>query len=131
MPTTHPKINILEGGWYVVYQDDTVLTMTEVSGWREVPNKKDIKIMGLKCRHKQCELVEKDIWVAPGRTEMRELSMGFENTEIRVTTIPDIGWFIGYHDLENKCKVLIRASRITGKYTTEKLPYGQDTTAAG
>jgi len=122
MPTSHPKINVLEGGWYVVYVDGSVTTMDEVNGWRNVPDKKDIHILGLKCRNKQFELEDK-LWVPPGKTEMREISVSQGEGKIMITRSPQIGWFIGYYDQDNLCKVITRASKITGKFFQEEIPY--------
>jgi len=124
MPYTHEKINKLEGGWYVVYNDGTVITMEEAEYWRKVPNKKDIKIVGLKCRHKHYELVDKGMYIPPGKTELREISIGDELAGgIRITSSPVVGWFIGYYDNEKKVKVLIRGFRATGKFQVEEEPY--------
>jgi hypothetical protein len=122
MPVSDPKINVLEGGWYLVYSNGFVLTMNEVKSWRDVPNKTDITIMGLKCRNKQYEIKDKT-WVPPGKTEMREISISSGQDEIRVTTEPEVGWFIGFYDQENLCKVITRASRVTGKFLQEQVPY--------
>jgi len=120
----HDKINLLPGGWYVVYEDGSVVTVEEVEYWKKVQNKNKIKIVGLKCRSKRFELEDKDIYVPPGRTEMREISIsGSDGDEVRVTTVPTVGWFIGYYDNEKKAKVIVRASRKTGKFYKEEIPY--------
>lgn len=125
MPITHPKINVLEGGWYVQYNDGSVTTMEEVSGWRSLPNKSEIKIVGLKCRNKQYELTDK-IWIPPGRTEMREISVSQDGGKVMVTRSPEIGWFIGYFDQDTKCKIVMRANKVTGKFVQEEVPYGEE-----
>jgi hypothetical protein len=128
MPITHPKINALEGGWYVVYADGKVMTMTEVSGWKAIPNKKDIKTMGLKFRNKQFELTDK-VWLPPGQTGMKEISIRpSEEGAIVSTRSPIVGWFIGYYDLENKCKVRKCVNKITGEFSEETEPYDQSDT---
>ena len=120
----HDKINLLTGGWYVVYEDGSVITVEEISHWRKIPDKDKITIIGLKCRSKRFELEDKEIYVPPGRTEMREISiLGPEDNGVRVTSVPTVGWFIGYYDNERKVKVLIRASRKTGKFYKEEVPY--------
>lgn len=123
MPFANEKINQLEGGWYVVYKDGSVITMDEAGTWKNVTNRKEIKIVGLKCRHKHYELIDKELYIPPGKTELREISMGNEIDGIRVTVMPVVGWFIGYYDQEKKAKIVIRGDRTTGKFFVEEIPY--------
>jgi hypothetical protein len=124
MPIQHEKVNLLEGGWYVVYTDGTVKTMDEVGTWIKVPNKSEISIMGLKCRSKVYELKKKDNnpFLPPGRTEMREISVE-QTGEIKVTKSPIMGWFIGYYDTDTEEKVIVRANKVTGKFSVERASY--------
>lgn len=125
MPITHPKVNILEGGWYVIYNDGNVITMDEVSGWRALPEKKEIKTVGLKCRNKQYEISDK-LWVPAGKTEMREISVSQDDGKIMVTRSPEVGWFVGYYNQDTQCKVIMRANKTTGKFVQEEVPYGEE-----
>jgi translation initiation factor 6 (eIF-6) len=127
MPFSHPKINQLVGGWYIVYKDSSVTTMDEVGCWRNVKNKNEIRIVGLKCKHKHYELMDKDLYVPPGETQVRELSIGGSEVDgVMVTTLPVAGWFIGYYDNEKEAKILIRCDRVTGKFFIEEIPYKQE-----
>ena len=116
MGYSHEKINQLEGGWYVVFSDGSVITENDMI-WVQVPNKKDIQIMGLKWRNKCFELKDKDSYIPPGETHMRELS-GAGDGKIQVTKQTLVGRFIGYYDED--CKVLSRIDTSSGEFTTER-----------
>jgi hypothetical protein len=119
MVFAHPKINTLEGGWYVVYGDGSVVTENDMP-WIKVPNKTDIKIMGLKWRHKHFELEGKKAYVAPGETHMRELSMR-DTGKVSISKPSVVGRFIGYYDTDKK--VITRVDLTSGKFITEEVPY--------
>lgn len=119
MPYSHHKINVLEGGWYVVLQDGSVFTEAEMP-WTQVPNKKSIKIMGLKRMNKHYEIEGKEPYCPPGETHMRELTIN-DGSGNAVTKQTLVGWFIGYY--EKDCKVLLRVNAITGKSGYDRLPY--------
>jgi hypothetical protein len=115
----HNKLNLLDSGWYVIYKDlQTIITEEDMS-WLQVPNKKDIKVMGLKKHNKYYELVDKEYFIPPGETHCREIIVN-PGTEFAVTKQTLIGWFIGYY--EKNIKVLLRVSAIDRSVTTEKVP---------
>lgn len=118
----HNKLNILNSGWYVIYNDLSIVTEEEMS-WLEVPNKKDIKVMGLKKHNKYYELVDKYNFIPPGETHCRELKVN-PGTGFAVTTQTLIGWFIGYFDKSDK--VLLRVSAIDRSATTERIPMNSE-----
>lgn len=124
MPYNHPKINVLEGGWYAVMQDGSVYTESEMA-WSQVPNKKNIKLMGLKRMNKHYELEGKEIYCPPGETHMRELTIN-NGSGNSVTTQTLVGWFIGYYESDGKN--LLRVDANTGKMWYDKIPYDKDST---
>jgi len=119
MPYQHDKINKLEGGWYVVYEDGKVIIETDMP-WVKVPKKREIKIMGLKWRNKHFELKNKENYIPPGETHIRELAVS-SNDQIQMTKQSIVGRFIGYYDQE--CKVVTRVDISSGKFITEEVPY--------
>jgi hypothetical protein len=119
MPYNHYKINILEGGWYAVYSNGEVVTEDEMP-WLQVPNKKDIKIMGLKRMNKHYELEGKENFCPPGETHMRELIIN-PGEGMAVTKQTLVGWYIGYYDKVGK--VITRINAQTGVLNTEIIPY--------
>ena len=127
MAYNHQKINLLSGGWYCVFNDGSVITEDEMD-WIQVPNKKNIKIMGLKRMNKHYELEGKESYCAPGESHMRELTINRGDGQIAITKQTRVGWFIGYYD--KTCKVLLRVSAIDGKLTTEEIPYKQEITTS-
>jgi len=117
MPYNHPKLNLLEGGWYVVFNNGEVFTEPE-GQWSVVPNKKDIKIMGLKRHNKYFELEGKESYLPPGESHLKELTLGAGNMR---TVDSLIGWFIGYYG--DKGKIYLRVDSKTGKSIEEVVPY--------
>jgi hypothetical protein len=124
MPYSHNKINELEGGWYVVFNDGNVIVEDEMP-WIKVPNKKDIKIMGLKWRNKHYELEGKDNYVPPGETHLRQLNISSRSEgEIAQTTSTLVGRFIGYYEEDHK--VIIRVVENTGQFLIQNVPYSDN-----
>lgn len=117
MVVNHPKVNRLMGGWYIQYEDGGVVTQDELI-WSKVPNKKNIKIMGLKWRHKHYELSDKLAYIPPGETIKKDLSISRNSLK---TVSNKVGRFIGYYDEDHK--VIIRVNIETGKFTKEVVPY--------
>lgn len=118
MPYNHEKINILDGGWYIVFNDGSVITEQEMS-WIEVPNKRDIKLMGLKRHNKQYEIEGKENYIAPGETHYREIIVSPPDGHA-ITKQSLIGWFIGYCDKEGK--TILRVSAIDRSAVMEVMP---------
>jgi hypothetical protein len=119
MVYSHEKINLLDGGWYVVYKDGSVISEKEMP-WIKVPNKKNIKIMGLKWRNRQVEFKDKENYIPPGETHMRELALA-GGKKIKVTKESIVGRFIGYYEKDHK--VVARIDLNTGKFVKEKVFY--------
>lgn len=123
MPYSHEKINTLTGGWYVVFTDGSVITEAEMP-WISVPNKKDIKLMGLKRHNKHYELQDK-VFGPPGETHVRELSIANGN-ELQVTKQSLVGWFLTYYTPTHK--IHFRVDSITGKFWEEQTPFNESST---
>lgn len=113
-----PKINLLEAGWYVIYQDGTCVTENEML-WTQVPNKNNIKVMGLKWRHKYFELENKAPYVPPGETHFREIAVS--SAQLQVSEPSITARYIGYYG--PKGKIITRVELATGKFITEEIPY--------
>jgi hypothetical protein len=113
-----PQVNTLEGGWYVQFKSGDVITEAEMD-WIQVPNKKDIKLMGLKRMHKRYE-IENKTFCSPGETHMREIIVN-PGGSVALTKQTLVSWFIGYYEQDGK--VIVRIDATTGKVTTEKIPY--------
>lgn len=120
MVYNHEKINLLPGGWYVVYKNGAVLTEEELA-WNLIPNKKDIIIMGLKRHNKYHEIKGKESYIPPGQTHLKELAISNKDNQEMVTKSTLVGWFIGYYDKTEK--VILRVDAETGKSYWEKQPY--------
>jgi len=116
MPISHEKVNILAGGFYCQFKDGSVITEEEMP-WIEVPNKKDIVVMGLKRHFKHYELQNK-VFGPPGETHMRELALASGEGEVQ-TKQTLVGWFLSYY--ENNHKVFFRVDAITGKFWEDKV----------
>jgi hypothetical protein len=116
-----PKLNLLQGGWYVVFKDGSVITEEDMS-WVEVPRKKDIQIMGLKRHNKYYEIEGKETYTAPGETHFREIIVN-PGTGYAVTKQDLISWNIGYYAPEGK--VIMRVSATDKSVTTEVVPYNK------
>jgi len=119
MPYNSEKINLLPGGWYCVLNDGTVHTEEEIA-WLDIPNKRDIKLVGLKRMNKYFELENKQPYFAPGETHMKELTL-VETQLVTKSTL--VGWFIGYYDGAEK--VYWRVDAETGKNWYERVSIGQ------
>jgi hypothetical protein len=122
MVYSHPKLNLLQGGWYVVFKDGNVITEEEMS-WIEVPNKKQIQIMGLKRHNKYYEIEGKEVYTPPGETHFREIIVN-PGTGYAVTKQDIVGWNIGYYTPEGK--MIMRVSAIDRSVTTELIPYDKE-----
>jgi hypothetical protein len=118
MPYNHEKINQLTGGWYVVLKDGTVHTQQETD-WTSIPNKKDIKVMGLKRMNKHYELQDKAAYCPPGETHMKELAIGTQ--ELMVTKDDLVGWYIGHYT--DQGKEITRINATDGSIVKEVIPY--------
>jgi hypothetical protein len=103
-------------GWVVQYLDGTVICEDEMS-WRKLPNKKDIRRVILKWEDRIWALEGKENYTVPQiRGYMDVNSAGSLNQGIDSRTI-------GYYDVEDKCKVLMRVNETTGKMNYETIPF--------
>lgn len=118
MPYSAEKINLLSGGWYVVMHSGQVYTQEETD-WTSIPNKRDIRLVGLKRMNKHYEIEGKDAYCPPGETHMKELSIG--SKELMVTKDDLIGWYIGHYTSQGK--EITRISAIDGTIVKEIIPY--------
>lgn len=117
MPYNHPKINQLTGGWYAVFNDGSVIIEPEMP-WVLVPNKKEIKLMGLKRHNKHYELQDK-LFGPPGETHIREIAIANGN-ELQVTKQSLVGWFMTYYTDTHKVHFRVDAS--TGQFWEDREP---------
>lgn len=117
MPCSHPKVNLLTGGWYIQYKNKDVLTEGEVS-WTLVPNKKDIILMGLK-RHNKLYELENKTFGPPGETHVRELAIA--SGGLQVTKQSLVGWYLTYYTQTHK--VFFRVEASTGKVWEDAIPF--------
>ena len=75
------KIDNISFGWYAVFKDNSVITELDNLPWIKVPKKKDIVILGLKCRHRHAELIDKAAYAPP--RERRSLSFSYSSLDFK------------------------------------------------
>ena len=106
----------MQKGWVVQYEDGTVTCEDEMS-WQKLPNKKEIRRVILKWEDRVWSFDDKEHYTVPKtRGYMDVNSAGILNQGIDSRTI-------GYYDMEEKCKVMMRVDEITGRMSYETEPY--------
>lgn len=117
-----PKLNLLNGGWYAVFKDGSVITEEEMD-WLQVPNKRNIRLMGLKRHNKYYEIADKECFGPPGETHCREIIVN-PGTEYAVTKQTLVSWNLSYY--EGDYKIIMKVSANNRSVTTEKIPLKQE-----
>lgn len=103
-------------GWVVQYLDGTVHCEEDMH-WSKLPNKKDLKRVVLKWDDRFWEVSGKEHYVAPSLREFIDVQAGgVSPQQVHSRTI-------GYYDLEEKCKVILRVEEATGKANYEIIPF--------
>jgi len=103
-------------GWVVQYKDGTVICEDEMP-WNKVPNKKEIRRVILKWEDRTWSLDDKEHYTVPKiRGYVDVNSAGVANEGINSRTI-------GYYDLEEKCRVMVRVDETTGRMNYETEPF--------
>ena len=108
---------IMDRGWVVQYEDGRVFTEDEIS-WRKLPNKRDIRKVFLKWEGRLWSIEDQNNYTVPTKRGYIDISptgaIGNEGVHSRT---------IGYYDVENKCKVIMRVVEATGQMAYETIPF--------
>jgi hypothetical protein len=102
-------------GWIAQYVDGTVITEDDMP-WIKVPKKKNIRRMILKWDERIWDLNDKEHYTVPKKKGYVDVSVGGISQGIHSRTI-------GYYDLEEKCKVILRVDEATGQMSYETEPF--------
>jgi len=102
-------------GWIVQYSDGSVIIEDDMP-WNKVPDKKNIRRMILKWDDKFWSLDEKDYYTVPKKRGYIDVNMGGSSQGIHSRTI-------GYYDMEEKAKVIIRVEEATGRMQYDIEPF--------
>jgi hypothetical protein len=103
-------------GWVVQYRDGSVVYEDEMP-WIKLPNKRDIRRVILKWEDRMWSFDDKEHYIVPKtRGYMDVNSAGVLSQGIHSRTI-------GYYDLEEKCKVIMRVEEATGQMNYETEPF--------
>ena len=106
---------IMPRGWVVQFQDGSTICEDDMP-WNKVPNKKNIQRMILKWEDRFWSLENKEHYTVPSKK-------GYVDVNSFGTSQGIHSRVIGYYDLEEKCKVLLRVEEATGKMTYETEPF--------
>ena len=103
-------------GWAVQFKDGSVVCEDDMS-WGSLPDKKNIRRMVLKWGDRLWSFDDKDYYTVPTTRGYIDISLGgFSSQKVDSRTI-------GYYDVEEKCKVVLRVDESTGKATYETIPF--------
>jgi len=102
-------------GWIVQYSDGSVIIEDDMP-WNKVPDNKNIRRMILKWDDKFWSLDEKDYYTVPKKRGYIDVNMGGSSQGIHSRTI-------GYYDMEEKAKVIIRVEEATGRMQYDIEPF--------
>lgn len=106
----------MQKGWAVQYKDGTVVCENEMS-WMKLPNKREIRRVILKWEDRIWSFDDKEYYTVPKtRGYMDVNSAGVASQGIHSRTI-------GYYDLEERCKILMRVDEVTGRMNYETEPF--------
>jgi len=106
---------IMPRGWVVQFQDGSTICEDDMP-WNKVPNKKNIQRMILKWEDRFWSLDNKEHYTVPSKK-------GYVDVNSFGTSQGIHSRVIGYYDLSEKCKVLLRVEEATGKMTYETEPF--------
>lgn len=111
-----PKEIKMRKGWVVQYKDGTVICEDEMP-WIKLPNKKEIRRVILKWEDRMWSFDDKENYTVPKtRGYMDVNSLGIMSQGIHSRTI-------GYYDVENNEKVIMRVEEATGRMNYETEPF--------
>ena len=104
-------------GWIAQYRDGTVVCEAEMA-WHKLPNKKEISRVILKWEDRIWSFDDKENYIVPKTRGYIDVSPsgGMSSQGIHSRTI-------GYYDVENKEKVILRVEEATGKMSYETEPF--------
>jgi len=105
----------MKRGWIVQFHDGTVITEDQMQ-WIKVPKKKNIQRMILKWEDRIWDLCDKEHYIVPKKKGYVDVSTGGTSQGIHSRTI-------GYYDMEEKCKVIIRVDEATGQMNYDLEPF--------
>ena len=99
-------------GWVVQYKDGSTVCEDDMP-WGKVPNKREIQRMILKWEDRMWSIDDKENYTVPSKRGYIDVNtVGFGKQGIHSRTI-------GYYDLAEKCKVIMRVEEDTGKMSYE------------
>ena len=102
-------------GWIAQFEDGTVICEDDMA-WNKVPKKKNIRRMILKWEDRYWDLTDKEHYTVPKKRGYVDVSMGGVSEGIHSRTI-------GYYDMEEKCKVILRVEESTGQMQYDIEPF--------
>ncbi len=105
----------MKRGWIVQYHDGSVITEDDMP-WNKVPEKRKIQRMILKWEDRIWELCDKENYTVPKKRGYVDVNMGGTSQGIDSRTI-------GFYDLEEKCKVILRVEEATGQMNYDIEPF--------
>ncbi len=105
----------MKRGWIAQFEDGTVICEDDMP-WNRVPEKKNICRMILKWEERIWDLVDKEHYTVPKKRGYVDVSMGGVSEGIDSRTI-------GYYDMEEKCKVILRVTEATGQMNYDIEPF--------
>ncbi|KKN01094.1 hypothetical protein LCGC14_1131180 [marine sediment metagenome] len=102
-------------GWIAQFEDGTVICEDDMP-WNKVPKKKNIQHMILKWEERFWSLTDKEHYTVPKKKGYMDVSTGGVSGGIHSRTI-------GYYDMEEKCKVILRVEEATGQMQYDIEPF--------
>ena len=106
---------IMPRGWVVQFHDKSVICEDDMT-WIKVPKKRNISRMFLKWEDRLYVLDNQKYYTVPQTRGYYDVnSAGIASSGVHSRAI-------GYYDLENKCKVMMRVEEATGKMSFETIP---------
>ena len=102
-------------GWIVQFKDGSVICEDDMA-WLKVPNKKNIRRMILKYDDRLWDLCDKEHYISPNKRGYIDVNVGGTSQGVDSRTI-------GYYDLEEKCKVILRVEEATGRMKYDVEPF--------
>lgn len=105
----------MKRGWIVQYHDGSVICEDDMP-WVKVPKKRNIRKMILKWDDRFWSLENKENYTVPKKRGYIDVNLGGSSQGIHSRTI-------GYYDMEEKCKVILRVEEDTGKMEYEIEPF--------
>ena len=106
---------IMPRGWVVQFQDGSTICEDDMP-WNKVPNKKSIQRMILKWEDRFWSLDNKEHYTVPSKKGYVDVNTSGISQGIHSRVI-------GYYDMQEQCKVLLRVEEATGKMTYETEPF--------